>query len=520
MTADDSIQTSLDRRPLPAGSVLVVGAGLAGLYAAPKLADGMDSGRGRDVFVLASQRTRSGAASAWAQGGIAAALGEGDRWQDHAADTVAAGDGLVDAGAARILAREGAERVRDLLRMGVPFDRGADGAFLLGLEAAHGRARVAKVKGDTAGAAIMEVLTRRAREHPRVTGLLGWRAESLLLDAHGAVAGTLARRDDGSLLAVEADATVLATGGIGGLYAVTTNPRTARGDALGMAAVAGAVMRDLEFVQFHPTALDIGRDPAPLATEALRGHGAVLVDASGQRFMPRYHPAAELAPRDVVARAIFAEIQAGRAPRLDAREAVGAELPHEFPTVFQAALDAGLDAREVALPVAPAVHYHMGGIATDSVGATSLPGLFAVGECAATGVHGANRLASNSLLEAVVWGGRLAEHLLDTELPRRAPGTVRTQPWLEMTDNVTQTLRQGMTEYCGVLRDAQGLNRLISTVDGLIDRVGRANPLVAARLVASAALAREESRGGHTRLDFPSEAEAAESSWLHWQDLV
>ena len=503
----------LSTRRLPPGAVLVVGAGLAGLYTALKLAP-------RPVFVLTSRRSSDGAASAWAQGGIAAALHPDDRWQDHARDTVRAGDGLVDAAIADILASEGPSRVRDLLDLGVPFDRDMDGEFLLGLEAAHSRPRVAKVKGDTAGRHIVDTLLARVREAEHVEGLIGWRAESLLLDGHGGVAGALARRDDGSLLGVEADVTVLATGGVGGLFDVTTNPRTARGDALGMAGVVGAVMRDMEFVQFHPTAIDIGRDPAPLATEALRGDGAVLINNQGERFMLRYHPDAELAPRDDVARAIFAEQLAGRRPMLDARDAVGDHFPDEFPTAFLACMSAGIDPRVNPIPVAPAVHYHMGGISVDSVGRTSLPGLFALGECAATGVHGANRLASNSLLEAVVFGGRAAKHILGTDLPERSSETIRPQPWLSMGAEVTSTLRHAMTLHCGVRRTADGLNHLIGTVDELMEDVGRANPLVAARLIASAALAREESRGGHHRDDFPEERKGSRSSYVTWPQLL
>ncbi len=300
--------------------MLVVGAGLAGLYLALKLAP-------RPVYVLTSRRSSAGAASAWAQGGIAAALAPEDTAESHALDTIAAGDGLVDEAIARMVAGEGASRVRDLDALGVPFDRTDAGELYLSLEAAHSMPRVARVKGDTAGREIINVMVRRAQDADHVEGLIGWRAESLLLDGAGEIAGALARQDDGALRAIEADVTVLATGGVGGLFAVTTNPRTARGDALGMAAVVGATLRDMEFVQFHPTAIDIGRDPAPLATEALRGEGATLVNANGQRFMERYSPQAELAPRDDVARAIFAEIQAGRPPFLDCRKSVGAHSP-------------------------------------------------------------------------------------------------------------------------------------------------------------------------------------------------
>ncbi|GLQ22853.1 L-aspartate oxidase [Algimonas ampicilliniresistens] len=503
---------TLDRKRLPAGSVLVVGAGLAGLYLALKLAP-------RPVYVLTSRRSSKGAASAWAQGGIAAALSNEDSPESHASDTIAAGDGLVDPAIARLVAEQGASRVRDLDAMGVPFDRNEQGELYLSLEAAHSLPRVARVKGDTAGREIITVMVKHAQAADHIEGLIGWRAESLLLDAHGGIAGALARQDDGALLALEADVTVLATGGVGGLFSVTTNPRTARGDALGMAAVVGAELRDMEFVQFHPTAIDIGRDPAPLATEALRGEGATLVNANGRRFMQKYSPQGELAPRDDVARAIFAEIQAGRPPFLDCRATVGSHFPEEFPTVFESCMSAGIDPRTELIPVAPAVHYHMGGVATDSFGQSSLPGLYAIGECAATGLHGANRLASNSLLEAVVFGGRAAEHINSCTLPERRAENVRVQPWLSMGTDVSQSLRNNMTELCGVRRSAAGLNRLLDIIDGLIGRVGRANPLIASHMIAAGALAREESRGGHYREDFAEESPTSRSSFLTYDRL-
>jgi L-aspartate oxidase len=261
--------------------------------------------------------------------------------------------------------------VHDLAALGVPFDRKENGELYLSLEAAHSMPRVARVKGDTAGAEIIKIMVKRARDAEHITGLIGWRAESLLQDNNGAIAGALARNDEGAMLGIEADITVMATGGVGGLFAVTTNPRTARGDALGMAAVVGAKLRDMEFVQFHPTAIDIGRDPAPLATEALRGEGAILTNAAGERFMQNYHEKGELAPRDDVARAIFAEIEAGRQPYLDCRAAIGSHFDMEFPTVFESCMSAGIDPRTSLIPVAPAVHYHMGGLATDSYGQTA-----------------------------------------------------------------------------------------------------------------------------------------------------
>lgn len=506
------MSVSLDTKRLPPGAVLVVGAGLAGLYLALKLAP-------RPVFVLTSRRSTVGAASAWAQGGIAAALSPDDTPESHAADTIAAGDGLVDPIIAKILSEEGPARVHDLAEMGVPFDRDDQGRLYLSLEAAHSMPRVARVKGDTAGREIINIMVKKVQTADHITGLIGWRAESLLTDGYGGVAGALARRDDGALLGIEADITVMATGGIGGLFSVTTNPRTARGDALGMAAVVGATMRDMEFVQFHPTAIDVGRDPAPLATEALRGEGATLTNSDGVRFMHRYHEQGELAPRDDVARAIFAEIQAGRQPFLDCREAIGSHFDKEFPTVFESCMKAGIDPRTQLIPVSPAVHYHMGGLATNSVGQTSLDGLFAIGECSATGLHGANRLASNSLLEAIVFGGRAAAHINNMQISPKRATTIRSQPWLSMTKGVSEGLRQAMTLKCGVRRNANDLNELISYIDELISQVGRANPLVTSRIIAAAALAREESRGGHFRDDFPEMKEPARSSFLTYDYL-
>ncbi|MEE9347476.1 MAG: L-aspartate oxidase [Robiginitomaculum sp.] len=498
---------TLNIKRLPAGAVLVVGAGLAGLYMAQKLAP-------RPVFILTSRRSSKGSASAWAQGGIAVALHPDDSPRSHADDTIAAGDGLVDPDIAMLLASEGPDRVRDLVKLGVPFDKNPDGSFNYGLEAAHSRARVAKVKGDGAGRAIINVMVKRAQAAEHITGLIGWRAESLLSDGHGGVAGALARNDDGALMGIEADITVLATGGIGGLFSVTTNPRTARGDSLGMAARMGAVLRDMEFVQFHPTAIDIGRDPAPLATEALRGDGATLVNGNGKRFMDAYHKDGELAPRDDVARAIFAEIAAGRPPFLDARAAVGDHFPEEFGVVFESCMSAGIDPRTALIPIAPAVHYHMGGLQTNSHGQTSVPGLYAIGECAATGVHGANRLASNSLLEAIVFGGRAAQHINSASIARRKAPDISSEPWLSMGDEVSKTLRNGMTQYCGVQRDAAGLNTMLGIIEQLLERVGHANPLIAAKMIVAGALAREESRGGHCRTDFPNENSIPRSSYL------
>ena len=488
--------------------VLIVGAGLAGLSAALAAAP-------RKALVLTGAPVNHGCSSAWAQGGMAAALSDDDAPALHAADTIAAGAGLVDPAMARLLAEEGAAAVRHLAELGAPFDRKADGTFATSLEAAHSRSRVARVKGDQAGRAIMEAVTVAVLAAPHVQVRTGARLKGLLQDASGRVRGVLARID-GQLVEISAHAVILATGGVGGLYAVTTTPAEVRGEGLGLAALAGAVIADPEFVQFHPTAIDIGRDPAPLATEALRGEGAILRNTDGRAFMADYHPAAELAPRDIVARAIHAERAAGRGAFLDATTAVGAHFPHEFPAVFEACRSGGIDPRREMIPVTPAVHYHMGGVATDLDGRTSLPGLYAAGECAATGVHGANRLASNSLLEAAVFGARAGRA---AAIEAHAPGVpVSLIPTPDLPADVLQTLRKAMSRDAGVIRDAAGLTRLLDQIEALEPAYGPCPPLVAARMIVAAALAREESRGGHFRADFPATA-APQRTFVTLEDL-
>jgi len=477
--------------------VLIVGAGLAGLSAALAAAP-------RQALVLSPTPLSEGCSSAWAQGGMAAALSAGDSPALHAADTIAAGAGLCDPAMVDILTREGPDAVRRLAGLGAPFDRTPDGGFAQSLEAAHGRPRVARVKGDQAGREIMRAIVAAAARSPLISSRVGMRVRALLRDPEGRVRGVLAERE-GRLVEILAPATVLATGGLGGLYAVTTTPPEVRGEGLGLAALAGALITDPEFVQFHPTAMDIGRDPAPLATEALRGEGARLVNRDGQPFMTRYHPAAELAPRDIVARAIHAELTAGRGAFLDAREAVGEAFPHEFPAVFKACVEAGLDPRRQVIPVAPACHYHMGGVAADAHGRTTLEGLLAAGECASTGVHGANRLASNSLLEAAVFGTRAGEAAREMTTP--AAPVCHARPLPDLPAEALAGLRRAMTRHVGVVRDGEGLGQLVETVETLKALHGEGPILVTAGLVATAALERRESRGAHYRADFPEAIE-------------
>ena len=485
--------------------ILIVGAGLAGLFLALRLAP-------RPCTVISPAPLGKAASSAWAQGGLAAALHPADSPQQHAADTVAAGAGLVDPVIARLIAEDGPARVRDLIEMGVAFDRTADGALALSLEAAHSHPRVARVAGDLAGKAIMDALVGAVAALPHIRVIEGLKAVSLLETGQGEIAGVLATDWTGNLSTVTAQETVLCTGGAGGLFEITTNPASAQGDGLAMAANAGALIADPEFVQFHPTAMDVGRDPAPLATEALRGEGARLIGSDGAPFMSRYHDDGELAPRDEVARAIHAEREAGRGAFLDAREAVGAAFPEHFPTVFAACQSAGIDPRREPIPVAPAAHYHMGGIVSDMWGQSTLPGLSVCGECASTGVHGANRLASNSLLEAVVFAHRIAERLRDSHLSERGASMAKVPGVLDAGDN--RRLRRAMQSQCGVVRERQGLTSLGETLAGLAARSGWTHALTAAKLIVSAALAREESRGGHFRSDFPKPATTAERVFI------
>lgn len=488
--------------------VVIIGGGLAGLFCALKLAP-------RPVTVLTAASLGRGASSAWAQAGIAAAVSEGDTVSKHVTDTLIAGAGIVDEKMATLMASEAAERIDDLLRYGVPFDRDLEGRLAVSREAAHSENRIVRVRGDMAGRAIMEALVAAVRDTPSIRVLEGFVVQDIVTSGRK-VAGVVARDQAGTganKVQLPARAVIMAAGGIGHLYAVTTNPAEARGGGIGMAARAGAIVADMEFVQFHPTAIDVNRDPAPLATEALRGHGAKLINDAGERFMVPLHEDAEMAPRDVVARGIFAEKKAGRGAYLDCREAIGPSFPEEFPTVYGYCHEAGIDPVTEPIPVVPAAHYFMGGILTDANGRSSLDGLWACGEVTSTGAHGANRLASNSLLEAVVFAARIAQ---DVQGLLPAP---KLAPWDEAPvsehefgvggDSAPmQLLRHTMSSEFGVVRDEEGMLEGLKTIMRL-ERENRyqrfENALITAKLIAVSALLRRESRGGHFRTDHPQE---------------
>ncbi|MGH6778981.1 MAG: L-aspartate oxidase [Bradyrhizobium sp.] len=492
----------------PSG-VVIVGAGLAGLFCALKLAP-------RPVTVISAAPLGQGASTAWAQGGIAAAIADGDSPEAHAADTIAVGGGLVDETVALGLAREASARIDDLLRYGVPFDRDLEGRLAVGREAAHSERRIVHVRGDMAGRAIISALVDAVHKTPSIRVIEGFAAEALLTEDN-AVTGLQLRQLDNVVarpVTIAARTVVMATGGIGHLYAVTTNPQEASGLGLAIAARAGAVIADPEFVQFHPTAIMVGRDPAPLATEALRGEGATLINNKGERFMLERHDLAELAPRDIVARGVFAEICAGRGAFLDARQTLGERFAERFPTVYASCRAAGLDPAKDPIPVAPAAHYHMGGIAVDARGRTSIKGLWAGGEVSSTGAHGANRLASNSLLEAVVFAARIAEDIGGgtTRPPVRLPAEAPVPRNCAMPALSETNLRAMMTSHVGVIREGDGLAeavRALASLERDTGNIALRNMATAALLVTASAFSRRESRGAHYRSDYPTERPTA-----------
>ncbi|PWG61821.1 L-aspartate oxidase [Sediminicurvatus halobius] len=488
--------------------VIIAGSGLAGLSAALRLAP-------VPVLLITSGRLGRSGSTCWAQGGIACAMDDGDNPEGHAADTVAAGAGLSDDRVAKRVAHEAQRCIGWLWDSGVRFDLADDGRPALTREGAHQHSRILHAGGDQTGAELMRTLEAQVRTTPGITVMEDTQVVDLLVDDSGA-RGVVAQRGT-SIFPVSARAVVLATGGAAALYASTTNPPGNWGSGLRLALRAGALLRDLEFVQFHPTALDLpgnantGR-PLPLASEAIRGEGGVLVDEAGTPVMAGV-PGGDLAPRDVVARTLSRQREQGRRIFLDTRDSLGRQFLQRFPGVAGLCQAAGIDPVNQPIPVRPAAHYHMGGVQTDDHGATNVPGLWAIGEVASTGLHGANRLASNSLLEALAYAGWAAEDIRSrtglargTPLPPTPEHSAQLVTRSAMTGSSVLRLRHLMDTHVGVIRDRHGLEQVQAQFRALRETAEANGALAAmsevAALIAQAALTRQESRGAHQRQEF------------------
>lgn len=489
--------------------VVVVGAGIAGLSFALRLPESL-----RITVITKSELGESN--TTYAQGGMAAAVGPDDSPELHLHDTIDAGDGLTDIGGAQGLVERGASAVRWLLKQGTRFDT-AGHTLHLGREAAHSRRRILHAGGDATGAEIQRTLVRRLRTRLSARVIEHAMAIDILKDVSGRAAGVTILRDDGAIEFVLSGTTVLASGGAGNLWAVTSNPPDATADGIGMALRAGVTLADLEFAQFHPTVLNKAGIPPFLISEAVRGEGAWLVNSAGERFMLEIDERAELAPRNVVSGAIHYQLTAipDNSVYLDLRHLDQTLTESRFPTITRHLADVGISLSRDVIPVAPAAHYFMGGVVAGTRGETSLPGLLAVGEVACTGVHGANRLASNSLLEGLVFGINAADRLADTgfpvpdevaESPRPSGDIVVADPTAMMSD-----IRRVMSANVGVVRTRAGLQRAVEHLSGPEipcaptdrDALILRNMRDVALQIAISALAREESRGGHIRSDFP-----------------
>jgi L-aspartate oxidase len=478
---------------------VIIGGGAAGLMTALQLAP-------EPVLIVSKAPLGAEASSLWAQGGLAAAMGRDDDPALHLADTLAAGAGLCDEAAARRIVHAAPAAVEHLAQLGVAFDQRPDGSWRLGLEAAHSRNRIVHATGDGTGREIMRALIAAVRRCPSIALLEGVEARRLIVEDN-AVKGVLAVNKHGPMV-IDTGRVVIATGGIGGLFLDSTNPAGCFGQGLALAARAGARLSDLEFIQFHPTAFDGPSRPMPLLTEAIRGDGATLIDEAGQRFMAD-QPGAELAARDIVARAVWRHRARGHRVFLDARTHPGGDFGRRYPVISAFCKMAGIDPATDPIPVRPAVHYHMGGIAVDLEGRSTVNGLWACGEVARTGLHGANRLASNSLAEAIVCAEWVAGSVANASRGLlKARATMTPQPAPDPS-----AVRPMMSQGLGVLRNRNTISRLICNLAPIANGHGAASdPAVVGLMIAVAAYRREESRGGHYRSDFPDILPAATSS--------
>ncbi|HEX8817241.1 MAG TPA: L-aspartate oxidase [Terriglobales bacterium] len=490
---------------------LVVGAGIAGLRAAIELAEA------GTVLVLAKRGVKD-SNTEFAQGGIAAALSDEDEIGLHLQDTLQAGDGLCNLEAAKILAEDAPGRIDELIQWGTEFDRNGT-KLTFGREGAHSRNRILHAHGDSTGREILRALYAKTNTEPRIT-VREFEFSTDLTSEDGRVSGVHVIDEHAEIQTISASAVLLATGGLGQLYRNTTNPDVATGDGVAMAFRAGAEVSDMEFIQFHPTALYLKNAPRFLLSEALRGEGAYLRNMDLHRFMPKYHPMAELAPRDIVARAITHELEVVRSKDavvyVDLTHLNAKHIISRFPRIYETCDKYNIDITTELIPIRPAAHYSMGGVRSDLNGRASVPGLYVAGEVASTGVHGANRLASNSLLEGLVFGARAGKVMREELRSRRKVSpqqrAVSNGPVESVTEQVIHEIQDLMWREVGIVRIGSGIKSTIQQLETLGPRVAHPktrrgyeaqNLWQAGILVARSALAREESRGAHYRLDFP-----------------
>lgn len=505
------IDVNIEGLPRVETDVIVIGSGIAGLYTSLKAAE-------TERVMIIAKKSFLESNTRYAQGGIAAVISEEDSPVYHRQDTLIAGAGLCSTEAVEVLVHEGPDGVNELVRLGTQFDRDVGGEYALTMEGAHSQRRILHAQGDATGAEIVRALAEKARSNDRIEI---WDNHFCidLVTSDGDCCGVIVQKPNGELIFVMARATVLCTGGAGQLYRYTTNPEIATGDGIAMAYRAGAFIQDVEFVQFHPTALTYPGAPRFLISEAVRGEGAVLRNMTGQRFMDQYHPQLELAPRDVVARAIVSEMDKTKSTfvYLDLTHESQETVKARFPNIYHYCLQYGLDLSSDWIPVAPAAHYMMGGVRTDLYGETNVNRLFACGEVSSTGVHGANRLASNSLSEAIVFGKRIVERIKQLDPLNAAPEfhveLGRIEPPLQPIIEKRLKVQKLMLRYAGLVRTEKGLKKGLEELRKQSSifhakLTGReqfefANMLTLALLTMLSALRREESRGGHYREDFP-----------------